>query len=271
MVRSKFEDELMFGMQRELHSEVKKQGMSNLVKAAEYLHSALDILEENGMQAQANKVLTILEKLASPKENKVRQLPSIELLLQHGLKIGDLKTLSNDAFARARVNKVFRSAGISDEDMAKVIGEKNIMSKADVHDILSNQKYSEIGSWITDPNQPIGPSDVPNKPQEISFQSQLGGMPRAEDVVFASIAQELGLDDNDAKGKPHKPKNPTKVPKSDTHGLTSEKMIANLKHHGTVFNMADDGAADDLLDAEVGEEPLEVSEPNPDKTFEDSD
>ncbi len=46
-------------------------------------------------------------------------------------------------------------------------------------------------------------------------------------------------------------------------------MVNNLKHHGTVFNMADDGA--DLLDADIGNEPLEVSEMDPDKTFEDSD
>ena len=48
---------------------------------------------------------------------------------------------------------------------------------------------------------------------------------------------------------------------SDRHtkGLTSDKMVSNLKNHGTVFNLSDDGqAADDMLDAEVGD--LEVSE-----------
>jgi hypothetical protein len=48
---------------------------------------------------------------------------------------------------------------------------------------------------------------------------------------------------------------------SDRHtkGLTSDKMVSNLKNHGTVFNLSDDGqAADDLLNADVGG--LEVSE-----------
>jgi len=45
-----------------------------------------------------------------------------------------------------------------------------------------------------------------------------------------------------------------------THGLTPEKMVENLKHHGWVFNLADDGSVDDLLNAEIGTEGLEVSE-----------
>jgi hypothetical protein len=51
------------------------------------------------------------------------------------------------------------------------------------------------------------------------------------------------------------------TPKPDRHtkGLTSDKMVSNLKNHGTVFNLSDDGqAADDMLNAEVGD--LEVSE-----------
>jgi hypothetical protein len=44
-----------------------------------------------------------------------------------------------------------------------------------------------------------------------------------------------------------------------TKGLTSNKMVSNLKNHGTVFNLDDDGqAADDFLNADVGG--LEVSE-----------
>jgi hypothetical protein len=60
------------------------------------------------------------------------------------------------------------------------------------------------------------------------------------------------------------PKIEAKNKKHDRHtkGLTSEKMIENLKHHGTVFNLSDDGQMsednmdiddkeiDDLLDDE---------------------
>jgi len=118
--KSVFENDLIYGMQRELQAYEKKQGMNNLVKAAECLHAAVEIFEEAGMTAKADQVLKILEKIAQ--------------------------------------------------------------------------------------------------------------------------------DSNDAHGKPHKPKNPTRVSDSHTKGLTPEKMVANLKGHGTVFNMADDGAAADNLD-----------------------
>src|SRR5271154_1460837 len=61
------EEELIHGMQRELQSHDKKQGMENLVKAADYLHSAMEIFEEAGLTAQADQVLTILAKIAHEK------------------------------------------------------------------------------------------------------------------------------------------------------------------------------------------------------------
>jgi len=50
-------------------------------------------------------------------------------------------------------------------------------------------------------------------------------------------------------------------PNGHTAGLTSEKMLQNLKQHGWVFNLADDGSVDDYLNAEIGEE-LKVGEPD---------
>lgn len=61
----------------------------------------------------------------------------------------------------------------------------------------------------------------------------------------------------------------SKVADQKTKGLTSEKMIKNLKDHGTVFNMADDNAADDLLNLEVGNEDLIVSEDEADPDLHD--
>lgn len=136
--KSVFENELIAGMQRELRAHDEKQGMNNLVKAAEYLHSAVEIFEEAGMTVKADQVLNILSKIAG--------------------------------------------------------------------------------------------------------------------------------DDQDAKKK-------SKVHDKHTHGLTSEKMLENLKQHGHVFNMADTAPADDLLDADIGDEPLEVNEREDsfDKTFEDEE
>lgn len=73
--KSVFEDELIYGMQREMQSHAKKEGMKDLVKAADYLHSALDILEEAGMTAQADKVLGILKKIASEDNQDANHKP----------------------------------------------------------------------------------------------------------------------------------------------------------------------------------------------------
>jgi hypothetical protein len=127
--KSIFEDELIYGMQRELQAHDKKQGMNNLVKAADYLQSAIEIFEEAGLTSKADQLLKILNKIANDEQN----------------------------------------------------------------------------AW-------------------------------------------------------------------HTKGLNPDKMTNNLNQHGTVFNMVDDSSAeDDLLNVEVGNEPLEVSDPNPEKTFEDSD
>jgi len=138
--KSVFEDELIYGMQRELQGFDKTAAMNNLPKAAEYLHSALEIFEEAGLTSQADQLLSVLQK--------------------------------------------------------------------------------------------------------------------------------IGQDEQYAKSKVHRPKNPTKISDPHVKGLTPDRMIENLKHHGIVFNMADDGKADDLLEADVTEQPLEVNEDH-EKDFED--
>lgn len=55
---------------------------------------------------------------------------------------------------------------------------------------------------------------------------------------------------------------------NSTKGLTPEKMVKNLLHHGTQFNMADDGSMSDLLDADIDEN-LEVTESDFQSSFED--
>lgn len=163
-----FEDDLIAGMQRELQSYDKKQGMQNLVKAVEYLQAAAEICEEAGLTVKADQIIAVLLKIADGYDSPTKPTP-------------------------------------------------------------------------------------PPKPKDDNVAAQ---------------------DHQFAKGKPHKPKNPTTISDRHTHGLTSEKMLENLKQHGIVFNMADDGnAADDLLNLDIGDNELEVTdkEPSPDKTFEDSD
>ena len=82
-----------------------------------------------------------------------------------------------------------------------------------------------------------------------------------------------------AKNK--KVKYPRQFKDHKTKGLTSEKIVANLRDHGTEFNMLDDNAAstmeelknhkndDDLLEADIGNDSLDVSDNLPELDLED--
>jgi len=299
--KSLFEDELIHGMQRELHGYEKKQGMANLVQAAEYLHSAVEIFEEAGLTAKADQVLRILGKIVLADKKKEEDSSKVD---------------DNDTHHKSKHDQDFY------EKMLEWI--KNPATPVDPE---NPQPGEEIVV------RPLPPSVEPGS--EIQMQSLMEPkkLPAGDDLVFQSIAQELGLmDDNDANGKPRKPKNPTKIHDPHTKGLTPDKMIENLKHHGTEFNMADDngvdvhqpkgfdefyekwkarhmkeepieeapptiretpmrpppvvndlfddipedgvlqlGKADDMLDADIDEKPLVVHEDSLGKTFEDSD
>jgi len=265
-----FEDELIVGMQRELRPHEEKQAMGNLVQAVEYLQAAAEILEEGGLTAKADQVLRILGKIV---------------------------------LAESEAKEKDKSPADKDQD--------------------NDDFYKKVMKWIENPHTPVNPDD-PQPGEEISFKSLLNDpmnkevkvgdelsftslkepiTPSDDDLVFKSLAQELGLlDDNDARVKPRKPKNPLSIHDPHTHRLTPEKMVANLKHHGTEFNMVDDGAADDLeeiikdvtdkggsfnmafnlpdqqdavdlLNIDIGNGDLEIEEEDSstDKTFEDSD
>lgn len=213
--KSLFEDELMLGMQRELQSYERKQGISNLVKAADYLQAAAEILEEAGLTKKADQVLQILTKIAHEGGSE-----KIKHLIEESLEPTE-------------------SGGDQPLDIESI-------RPLDITERMS----------LKHPKKEV-----------LEFTSLLPGarLPSVKDID----PESLMVDDNDAK--PRKPKNPTKINDSHTKGLTPEKMVKNLEGHGTVFNMADDGKADDLLDADLDEKPLEVFEQGPGKTFEDSD
>ncbi len=274
-----FADELMQGMQRELLPSMKKQGMTDLVKAAEYLHSAMEIFEEAGMTAKAEQILKILEKIAAKHDTKVRTMPSIKELMQAGVTLDDMKNVGS-AFSRARVNTALRKLNYSDEEIQSFLGNK-FMTAEEAQDLLrEDAPYNKFMDWMSNPATPIDPRN-PQAGEEISFQSlpvtgpgdtlsfksmlsPQDSKPGKNELVFKSIAE----DENEAR-KPRKPKDPTTVSDRHTHGLTSEKMVANLEGHGTMFNLADDGAADDLLDLDLNEAAVELLADEDDKTFED--
>jgi hypothetical protein len=116
--------------------------------------------------------------------------------------------------------------------MAKLLGHQNVLNMKETDELLDPERsFGKMWEWMQDPHKSEGDTINPG-----------------QDIEFKSIADD-----------------------KHTKGLTSEKMLENLKNHGMVFNMADDGA--DLLNADIADEPLEVIEGDGsyDKTFEDSD
>src|SRR5579885_3546039 len=124
--KSVFENELIAGMHKELIKQATAQDDENLGKAVDYLNSAIDIFEDAGMGAHASKVWRIIEKLAN---KKVMKMPSIQALIEKGMRPEDVKDLSTNPIAKARVNKAFRALGYSDKEIAHLIGHQNLMSQ----------------------------------------------------------------------------------------------------------------------------------------------
>ena len=212
---SDFEAELAAGM----HSELLKQASAEqpkFAKAAECLHAALEIFESAGMTDRADQVLKVLQKIAQSNPYKqVHQIPSITQLMQAGMTQRDMQEFSKGSpIAKAKLNLVLRGLGLGEHQIGKLIGKHNVMSEEDAKAVLDpSAATGKIWEWIKNPNAPIDQSNV--RP--------------GETLDFKSLAQK-------------------KSPKIDhaTKGLTPEKMVANLKHHGTEFNMADQGCAVDI-------------------------
>jgi hypothetical protein len=231
-----FADELMHGMQRELHSHDMKQGMQNLGKAVDCLQAAAEIFEEFGMYARSDQVLKVLTKIAHKDPDDVIEFTSLKpsVIEEPG--------------------EVFEFTSLKDPQHFKPINPGDV--------IEFNRLPSEKSEVEVNPDE------------EISFQSLLA-------------------DDQDAKGKPNKPKDPTKVNDHHTNGLTSKKMEENLKNHGHPMNLAEDHVVaanlnqwlliaraeltqdndevNDLLDVDIEEEDTPSFDNLQDQTFEDSD
>jgi hypothetical protein len=239
--KSLFEDEIIANMQNELQPFEKKQASQNLVKAVDYLHAAIEILEEKGLTSKADQVLDILKKLANVgkghRNTSVRQnLPSVKDMMQRGVTLADFEKMNQeDLRARAKINWVLYDMGLGPKDIAQAIGIKNLMSKDDPALEFGNPRShsSAILKMIEDP---LG-------------KENLDKLEPGDEFSIESIAS-----------KNKRPKDPRKISDPHTKGLTPEKMVKNLLHHGTEFNMSDDGVADDLLNLDINDADLEVLE-----------
>lgn len=201
--------DLISGMQAELRKQASKE-VPDLVKAAECLHNALEIFESAGLQSRANDVIRLLQKIAQAhtKEKPVQEMPTVKTLMEAGITERDLKEFSRGSpIAKAKFNVVLRGLGLSDHMIGKFIGTANVMSDEDAKAVADpTRSFSKMWNWVKDPNAPTDPAKI--EP--------------GQTLEFESIAQKKTL-------------------KNDRHtkGLTPEKMVANLKDHGTEFNLAD--------------------------------
>lgn len=216
-MKQSFEDELMRGMQSELVKQASG-GTPDLSKAAECLHAALEIFEEQGMDVRAEQLLSVLTKIAVEMKTKpVQEMPSIQKMMQAGLTQRDLHEFSKGSpIAKAKVNIVLRSLGMSDHQIAKFIGHGNVMSEQDAKKLISpNSSMGKIWEWMQNPTGPDDPTNV--QPGE-------------------TFRMESLLNKKDAQRKVHDPA---------TKGLTEKKMVKNLKNYGIPLNVnkADDNAA----------------------------
>jgi hypothetical protein len=167
--------------------------------------------------------------------------------------------------AKAKFNLILRGLGYSDHQIGRFIGPTNVMSEDDAKQVMDpNRSFSKIYDWMSNPTTPVDPSNL-QPGEEFEGKSLLRPqydekLPKGPDeLVFKSIAQKKSSPDHHTKG------------------LTPDKEVENLKHHGTVFNMAEDGGIDpefaellgspnfdvgasddELMGMEIGEDTLEV-------------
>jgi phosphotransferase system HPr-like phosphotransfer protein len=122
-MKKSFEDELISGMQDELRKNASAE-MPKLSRAADCLHSALEILEQQGLHARADEVLQLLEKLAKgTKVVKTAKVHSLQQLMEAGVSQRDLMNFGRgDPRAVAKLNLVLRRLGMSDHDIVKFLG-----------------------------------------------------------------------------------------------------------------------------------------------------
>jgi hypothetical protein len=209
-------DELCLAMYRGLTKQASGEA-PGLAKAAEYLHAALEILESQGLQTQADRLLQVMEKIGQSSHTKLAiKPPSLEQLMQAGVTQRDLfEFAKGNPIAVAKLNLVLRKLGAPDHEISKFLGPTNLMSEDDARKAIS-------------PNHPGFASGLAQKSSE-------NVLPLGEGQVATA-----------APKRPRNPGRPDKIKDPATRGLTPEKEVKNILEHGHPLNvtMADDCAID---------------------------
>ena len=238
--KSVFEQELIAGMQHQLRKQASAE-QPELVKAGECLHAAMEILEEAGLQKRADQVLRVLYKIAGDSTKHVQKMPTLEKLMQAGLTAEDMQAFGKgEQGAKVKMNAVLHRMGFNEHEIAQFIGKHNVVPE---HDIKT---YETFMGWIKDPTQLDSGPAMPG--QTVSMES-LPLLPEDKRDTIPPPGESLSFQSIAAKHK--KKHDDASVPHNGhTKNLTPQRMIENLMHHGTVFNMADDGGGLDVSNAD---------------------
>lgn len=217
-----FEDELILGMQRELVKQASSEA-PDLSKAAECLHAALEIFEQQGLHSKADQVLSLLEKIAQQRVpvKKEAKIHSLHQLMEAGVSQRDLREFARgNPIAIAKLNLALRKFGLSDHEISQFLGPTHLMSEDEARQAIN-------------PNEPGSILEFKNLAPE-------GPEPKG-DGEFLEFKSTAGL-----KKKSRNPGRPDKDPA--TRGLTPKKEVKNLLEHGHPLNvtMADDNFSIDV-------------------------
>ena len=227
--KSVFEDELILGMHHELVKNANNQELDDVTHAVDYLNSAIDIFEDAGLHSQADQVLNIIKKIATIPLGKKRVELSFSPVMEYAFFQMQQGTPTEYIKIKHQPESPFEWAQFSDylRNKYKHI-DKSKLEKQLEDNFGKNYLNEEETNNILIAN-------IEEVPYEISGKSILKSQePEGEFLSFKSIASK------------RRPKDPRKISDRHTKGLTSKKMVENLKHHGTPFNLADTHHADDL-------------------------
>src|ERR1700679_2139 len=138
--KSVFENDLISGMERELHAQHTQEKQAGVVKAVEHLHSAMDILAKAGLNSRVSAIANILKKMAAEphrKQHTVKHFPvNIGKLMEAGVTQKDLAEFSKGSpVAKAKVLQTLRGLGVDDKIIGEMIGHHNVMSPEDAETI----------------------------------------------------------------------------------------------------------------------------------------
>lgn len=262
-MKRSFEDELISGMQDQLRKYAEAE-TPKLSRAAECLHSALELLEQQGLYARADEVLQLLQKLAKgTKVVKTAKIESLQQIMDAGVSQRDLMGFARgEPRAIAKLNLVLRRLGMAEHEIAKFLGHDKVMSEEKAHKVLNP---NEAGSMLEfESLRPPPPAAKEEGPGFLEFKSM--AQKKNNDPVTKGWTPEKGVKNLKEYGMPMKPMSADDNCAVDV-SMPLEADVLGASDMDIAALIQDANFDDDLLNADVTDS-LEVSEADAIEDFE---